>query len=472
MAGLSDPPPPATGPGSGAAAPAVPDPEAGLTSTQREALATFRAVTEAESTPAAVAALRAAQWNVQDAIEAHFGGSSSRSVPPAPTPPPPSSGPGVVAPAGPRRPRWLLLLFAPIRTLVSLFRRLAGIAARILGGPGAALAAAPGATDAARFRSFYGERHGGLPDAFFDGTYLEALAAAQAQARFLLVYLHSEGHPDTAGFCARVLADPRFPAAAAVDFVLWGAGVTQADGAAAQSALRAPGFPYIAVVQPPRATVRPNAPRPPLGPAGFGRVLSVRAARGAAQLDGASAAAWVVSVRQRHARLLDSVREARAARDRDRRLIEEQNAEYARSLEADRERERERTLKAERAEQAERAEREAGEQEEKVAREREERRRRKKEALGDEVESGPGVCKVMLRLPDGTRVNRRFAKEDALEKVFDWAEVNQVDIEVACLVTSYPRKRLRYPEDAGMTINDAGLFPSAMLLLEERGEDE
>ncbi len=56
--------------------------------------------------------------------------------------------------------------------------------------------------------------------------------------------------------------------------------------------------------------------------------------------------------------------------------------------------------------------------------------------------------------------------------MFDWAEVNCVDIEVACLVTSYPRRSFRYPEDAGLSLKEAGLLPSAMLLLEERGDAE
>jgi hypothetical protein len=100
------------------------------------------------------------------------------------------------------------------------------------------------------------------------------------------------------------------------------------------------------------------------------------------------------------------------------------------------------------------------------------RRERKRAALGTEPEKAPGVCTVMLRLPAGGRASRRFRGEDAVEAVFDWAEGEcGVDVEVACLVATHPRKVFRYPEDAGMTVSEAGFFPSAALLLEERADD-
>lgn len=172
---------------------------------------------------------------------------------------------------------------------------------------------------------------------------------------------------------------------------------------------------------------------------------------------GAATVNWLSRVQQRHAGLLDGIREQRLERESARLLRQEQDEEFAASLEADR-------RKAREAEQ----ERVREQTEQQRLDDVEVRRERKRQALGEEPEKGPGIASVMVRLPNGCRIGRRFSKDDALEKLFDWAEVNGVDIEVACLVMAYPRKTFLYPEDAGTSIEHAGLFPSCMLLLEER----
>lgn len=422
-----------------------------LSDEQRVAVQTYSAVAASQSTNEAIRALTAADWNVQEAVERYLNQEETAVTLPA-----------SVRVTPPRRTHWILAaLLSPLRVLWAVVRRVNGYLARLFGGHARALADAPGRAWE-RFCTVYESRHGRSHPPFHNGGLLDALSVAQADARFVVVYLHAESHSATQRFCARVMSDEAFIRAASQrDVVFWAADITQRDGAAAQSALRVGGFPYLALVQPPSRTVRSRGALPALTAANFGRVLASRAGEHAANMSGDGAAAWLAAAIDTHRALLERVRETRASRERNRRLIAEQNAEYQESLRADRERER-----------LEREAREAVQNAERLEEEREIRRRRKKDSLGEEPDKAPGICSVVLRLPNGTRVSRRFSKEEALERVFDWAEVNLVDIEVACLVTTYPRKRFRYPEDAGISLQSAGLFPSAMLLLEEREEGE
>ncbi len=445
-----------------------------LSESQRAAVRTYCSVTESESLADAVHALSVTNWNVQDALEQYLNRQvtngdevvrgqnvasiqSSQSVVRARS--------NITLPQR-RRTHWLLrLLLSPLRVLWALFRRFNFSLWRLFGGHARALAEAGRGPAWERFKTMYEARHGATHPRFFEGSLLSAVANAQSEAAFVLVYLHSESHSSTRSFCARILAHPSFIAATdSIDIVFWAGDVAQRDGAAAQTALRAAGFPYLALVNPPSQSILPSSSNnslPPLSSQYFGRVLTSLTAPYTSSVSVEDTTAWLQTSITTHRALLDRVREARASRARDRRIIAEQDLEYQESLRADRERER-----------LAREEQERTELEEKRLQEREIRRRRKKETFGNEPEKGIGICSIMLRLPNGTRVQRRFGKDEFLERVFDWAEVNCVDIEVACLVSQYPRKRFRYPEDANVTLDAAGLFPSAALMLEERLDDE
>lgn len=54
--------------------------------------------------------------------------------------------------------------------------------------------------DVMGFISKYREQYGSQP-VFYQGTYAQAVNDAKRELRFLLVYLHSDNHADTALFC-------------------------------------------------------------------------------------------------------------------------------------------------------------------------------------------------------------------------------------------------------------------------------
>lgn len=351
-----------------------------------------------------------------------------------------------------RLPRWVFAIMSPFRFVWSVLSNMTTKLMQILSGPAFLIDSAPGNTPTRRFISFYESRYGDAHPDFFDGSYASALNAANNQIKFLLVYIHSESHRLTPQFCRSILNDELFISTANASFITWAGSVTQRDAASVHYSLRNPSFPVLAVI------AGSQLQQGDASNAGnYGNVLSVRSGNVLANGGAQAAVNWLARVLQRHQNILEGARQVQVSRESDRLLRQQQDEEYQAALEADRERERE----------AQR-EKEEQEKEEQRLQQIEERRNRKRESLGEEPQKAPGVASIVLRLPNGTRVGRRFLQDDSLEKVFDWAEVNGVDIEVACLVMSYPRKSLRYPEDASTTLQDAGLFPSAMLLLEER----
>eukprot|EP00177_Eucheuma_denticulatum_P003211 GFKZ01005795.1.p1 GENE.GFKZ01005795.1~~GFKZ01005795.1.p1 ORF type:complete len:460 (+),score=77.16 GFKZ01005795.1:76-1380(+) len=422
-----------------------------------EAIATLRAATGISTDEEAIRLLTASSWDLDRAATLFLDSPSSSTAPAPPPTPRPTPVRHLTTPTPQIRfPRWLAAVFSPLQFVWSFISTITQTLLNALGGPARAIDNSPGENPTARFINFFNQRYGTTHPPFFDGGYFAALSAAQADIKFLLVYLHSESHRLTHAFARDVLASPPFLQASS-PFVVWASSVTQREGAAAHYALRAPALPFLAVVAAPSARISPDAD---LAGANFGTVLAVRAGPPALVGGGEGAARWLQRVMERHGGLLDDVRRAREERESARLLREQQDAEYARALEEDRERER----KLE-------EERRKVEVEENRIKQLEIRRERKRENLGVEPEKGAGVASVALRLPDGSKVGRRFKLEDKLEAVFDWAEVNRVDIEVACLVCTYPRRRFRYPEDAGISVKEAGLFPSVMLLLEERADE-
>lgn len=95
------------------------------------------------------------------------------------------------------------------------------------------------------------------------------------------------------------------------------------------------------------------------------------------------------------------------------------------------------------------------------------RREAKRAALGDEP-TGADVCRIAVRLPQGGKVQRAFAATDALERVFDWVDVEGLlDPEATRLVQTRPKRRAyAYPDDKGLSLAEAGLSGQVLLLVE------
>jgi len=153
----------------------------------------------------------------------------------------------------------------------------------------------------------------------------------------------------------------------------------------------------------------------------------------------------------------------RQQRETDRQIREEQDAAYLQSLAEDQEKER-RRLEEERLQ---REEQERIEEEERRRREEEEQRNRAREAKrlalaheprDDDKES----VKLTIRLPDGTRVSRRFHMHDTVQTVLDFIDVSQgLPADKFSLVSNFPKQLY---SQVKQTLKEAQLYPQPVAL--------
>lgn len=94
---------------------------------------------------------------------------------------------------------------------------------------------------------------------------------------------------------------------------------------------------------------------------------------------------------------------------------------------------------------------------------------RRAEALPPEPDAGaPGVARVAVRMPDGRRLDRRWAKEAPLSLLLDWVEGAELhdDYEVL-LELHFPRRAFGRAE-GHLSLEEAGLHPQALLYVRVR----
>jgi len=177
-------------------------------------------------------------------------------------------------------------------------------------------------------------------------------------------------------------------------------------------------------------------------------------------------------LRAAHQATIDQERRAQAQRAESSNLRSEQDSEYERTLEADRQREL--------VEEAERAKREqefddAHAQAELDAAlamskvlDKEACLKRKRERLRAEPPAGADTSKLRLQLPNGSKLDRRFLASATLQEVCDFIDVylgeNEIKIESYSLSTNFPRKNF---SDMAQDLKQAGLHPQSVLYIQD-----
>eukprot|EP00727_Mastigamoeba_balamuthi_P002122 m51a1_g11907 putative fas-associated factor 2-b-like (412) ;mRNA; f:629449-630949 len=298
------------------------------------------------------------------------------------------------------------------------------------------------------FTRRFEEAYGTLHPPFFQGSLSQALSRSRADSRLLLIYLHSEHHADTPSFCRGTLCTEAVCSFVAEHMVMWAGDVSQPQGFSLLNSLEVSAFPFCAVVAA-RADTMVIAERI-YGPRSADEFIAVLTSA----ISGAGGA------------ILEQNRRAAA----DRALIEERNRAYEESLAADREKDRRRAEEEARKREEERvkAERKAAAAARRAAR---------AEALARAAEvradAAPGdSATVAVRLPDGSRVSRRFAADERLEVAFALADTGVPEPGMYRLCTNFPRREFGEDEAQSLTLRDAGLCPQALLFVTRIDEDD
>ncbi|KAB7494786.1 FAS-associated factor 2-B [Armadillidium nasatum] len=293
----------------------------------------------------------------------------------------------------------------------------------------------------------YGEQH----PAFYQGSYTQALSYAKSELKFLLIYLHNKDYRETSKFCREVLSDPAIIEYINSNLVFWSCSVSTSEGYRVSQALRENGYPFFAVI-----VLKDN------------RMTVVGRFEGfynpGAFLNKLQSLISDNEVYLAVARADRQERELNAA------LRLEQDAAYMESLKADQEKARRRR---EEREAETKQKQEAKELERTIMEERENRRKLKIE-WADRIPVEPdegeeGVIHIVAKLPQGTRLNRRFYGTESLSALYYYIFCHPDSPDRFQVTTNFPRKHVPCePVDdksVSTTFNEFGLAQRTMLFV-------
>lgn len=307
--------------------------------------------------------------------------------------------------------------------------------------------------DVTRFIETYNELFGPVHPVLYQGTYSQALNDAKNELKFLLVYLHGDNHQDTPDFCRHTLGNNDV-----IDYIngrmlFWACNTNSPEGYRVSRALKENTYPFLAliVLRQNRMTVVARIE----GPIGPGELL------------------------QRLERLMNeneaglvAARADREERNFNQSLRMQQDEAYLESLKADQEKARKRQ-----EEEDEVRERERQEEEEELKRQRLlEEKENRKETLKNEIPEEPNVndpdtIRIVLKLPHGARVERRFLKTQSLKYLYYFAFCHEDCPDDFHIVTNFPRRTLPCEpldgEPEPPTFAEAGLGKNEMLFVQD-----
>ncbi|XP_072944574.1 FAS-associated factor 2 [Epargyreus clarus] len=258
---------------------------------------------------------------------------------------------------------------------------------------------------------------------FYQGTYAQALNDAKNELRFLIVYLHSESATETQNFCRTTLADPEVIQYINTHALFWGCSVDSSEGWRVAQSVGGRRYPLLCVVcvRDHRMTVVARSEG-----ACSGQQLLQRLRR-------------VVTDNEPH---LAAARADRVEREVTARLRAAQDEAYAESLAADQEKERRRA-----ADRAARAQREhedlqRREQEERRKEEVAEARTARGARLPREPAAGPSAVALLIRLPAGDRLTRRFLLAHTTQDLYDFVFSHPQSPEEFEITTNFPKRTI------------------------------
>jgi len=174
-----------------------------------------------------------------------------------------------------------------------------------------------------------------------------------------------------------------------------------------------------------------------------------------------------LQILETHGPSLSKLKDKTQARDAKRLLLEEQDEEFHKALEIDKEKAR--LLKEEQDKMEEETRRMEAERELILANKKATREELTKKLPPEPQPNDSQATVVAIRMLDGSKLSRRFLRSDTLQTVMHFVQSRQpVEVEQQPqfdLVSNFPRKLFT---DLSVTLQQAGLFPQALLFVSER----
>lgn len=276
--------------------------------------------------------------------------------------------------------------------------------------------------DVMNFISSYQTKFNAHP-VFYQGTYAQALNDAKNELRFLIVYLHSDSAPETQNFCRTTLADPEVVQYINTHALFWGCSVESGEGWRVAQSVGGRRYPLLCVV-----CVREH------------RMTVVARSEGACSAEILmQRLRQVVSENEGH---LAAARADRVEREVTARLRAAQDEAYAESLAADQEKERRKAAARELEQLQQQQYLEELEQEERRKQEVVEARKVMASRLPLEPSGGADTVVLLIRLPDGERLTRRFSHFHTTQDLYDFVFSHPQSPEEFEITTNFPKRVL------------------------------
>eukprot|EP00522_Entomoneis_paludosa_P013887 CAMPEP_0172448630 /NCGR_PEP_ID=MMETSP1065-20121228/7606_1 /TAXON_ID=265537 /ORGANISM="Amphiprora paludosa, Strain CCMP125" /LENGTH=409 /DNA_ID=CAMNT_0013200183 /DNA_START=9 /DNA_END=1238 /DNA_ORIENTATION=- len=296
-------------------------------------------------------------------------------------------------------------------------------------------------------------------------------AAAQEQATqqqsLLLVYLHSPLHRSSETFCKQILCHDSMVAFINQPHITaLGVSVHTAQGAYLAQLLQASCYPFLALLQPRASTSGNN------GSSSNSSMSLVLRAEGPAltELSVQQVLPHFQTALQRHQATVAEAEARRLQRQEESDLRREQDEEYQQALLADQERERQQREEAEREARRFREEKEEEERQQKEAASKLDNARAQVPTEPPATGATGPVTTIRFVLPSGTKLNRRFYSSENIGGILAYLAIyfHENEIEMSDnigLSTNFPKKS--YNEDRSLTLEEAGLAPQAVLMVQD-----
>lgn len=349
---------------------------------------------------------------------------------------------------------WFLSIpLLPFRFASSVITDVLGWIARFIW-PTAFQARTTALEDVLQFKAEFEREYGRIHPTFYQGSYSQALNDAKRELRFLLVYLHSSEHQDTDEFCSSTMVNEGFREYVNGNMLFWAANVKSTEGYRVSRALREATYPFLALI-----CLRDN------------RMTVVGRMEGLMNVD--RYISLLARLIEDNEPALIAARVDRQERTQTQQLRDEQDEAYYESVRADQEKER----KKREEEDKKRLEEETRRQKEEAKRTRaqsiaQERVDRKSRIPEEPDKSNPDSLRVLIKLSNGKRLERRFLKSHSLQSLYDFVFCDEESPAEFVLVSNFPRKVYALDSSSeDQTLGDAGIEANALLFVQNI-EDE
>ena len=343
--------------------------------------------------------------------------------------------------------------FWPLKTAIGILSTIIGYVLKFLftGGPPTPRQAINNVEEyIAEFNSKYGSIH----PRFYHGGYKEAVSHAKRHFRFLLLYLHDDANPSAVQFAEQVICTFVFKNLVEDNLLFWSCSTTKAEGRCVAETLNKAKAPFLALL-----CYKEGQMKMVYKSIGYTTVETI-----ITQLTSAIVENEPHLARQRN-------RDIRVSESSSSQLImQEQDAAYRESLLKDQERARKRKEEEDvkrKILEKEEAERKAKEDKLKSL---EELRSKLKQTLKPETKAD--TLSILLKLPNGKRVSRKFSPHSTIKDIYEFALTCDDCPNFFTLISNFPKRVLPSTGDCYLkTCLEMDIENSTTLFVEENESD-